>query len=527
MSVNQNFYELFAQHVREDESAPCIETETGEVLDRAWLNCLSARYANCLKDLDCTIGDRVAVQVDKSPHALALYLACIRAGLCFLPLNTAYQSAELSHLLVDAAPKIFVCRHSVIGLMKALGDETGVAHVLSLDESGGGTLGAEAARCAGSFETVHRDGEDTAALLYTSGTTGRPKGAIISHRAMTYCATTLGEAWRFTSTDVLLHALPIFHGHGLFISSNVALSVGCKLIFHPKFDAAAVIEALPRATVFMAVPTFYYRLLADERLDAKLCSHMRLFTSGSAPLPAILHQEFASRTGHRVLERYGTTETMILCANPIDGERRPGSVGKPLPGVELRIVDKSDAALPDGEIGIIEVRGAGLFSGYWNMPEQTKQEFSSDGFFRTGDLGWIDKERYVSITGRSKDLIISGGYNVYPAEVETVLNAHAGVRESAVIGVPHPDFGEAVVALVIASNPVQPPAPADIVQWAKTRLANFKVPKQVVVVAELPRNVMGKVQKNQLRDSYSGAFASNSGGKAAAHEAPSTLLLAT
>lgn len=356
------------------------------------------------------------------------------------------------------------------------------------------------------FDTVHRHGQDTAALLYTSGTTGRPKGAIITHRAMTYCATTLGSEWRFSDQDILLHALPIFHGHGLFISSNVALAAGARLIFHRKFDVAAIVAALPRATVFMAVPTFYYRLLAGESMRPEICRDVRLFTSGSAPLSAEIHREFEARTGHRIVERYGATETMILCSNPIDGERRPGSVGLPLPGVELRIADSSNAPLPDGEIGMIEVRGPGLFSGYWNMPEQTANEFTPDGFFRTGDLGRIGESGYVYITGRSKDLIISGGYNVYPAEVEAVVSAHAAVGDSAVIGVPHADFGEAVVALVIARDPNNPPDPADVIQFAKGQLAGFKVPKRVMVVAEFPRNSMGKVQKNQLRESFAQTF---------------------
>jgi malonyl-CoA/methylmalonyl-CoA synthetase len=509
MLSNQNFYTLFSDHLGAAPSAPCIETEAGEVLDRAWLERLSARYANFLIGLGCVPSDRVAVQVDKSPQALALYLACVRAGLCFLPLNTAYRPAELSHLLADAAPKVFVCRPVDFDAMQDLSREVGVAQVLSLDECGDGSFKTGADGCVEMFQTVHRDGDDTAALLYTSGTTGRPKGAIISHRAMTYCAITLGRAWQFSRDDVLLHTLPIFHGHGLFISSNVALAAGARLIFHRRFDVSAIIAAMTRATVFMAVPTYYHRLLADERLNADACRSLRLFTSGSAPLSAEVHREFELRTGHSIVERYGATETMILCANPIDGERRPGSVGRPLPGVELRIADEHDLPLPDGEIGMIEVRGPGLFSGYWNMPEQTAKEFTFDGFFRTGDLGRIDNDGYISITGRSKDLIISGGYNVYPAEVEAVINEHAAIRESAVIGVPHADFGEAVVAVVIASDPHRPPDPTDIMQLVKGRLANFKVPKHVAVVADLPRNAMGKVQKNQLRTSFAGTFASN------------------
>ena len=506
MSPNQNFYRLFSEQLRADPSAPCIETDDGEVLDRGWLDRQSARYANCLLNLSCSEGDRIAMQVDKSPQALALYLACVRAGLCFLPLNTAYRPAELSYLLRDASPKVFVCRPNGFDVMRKLGAETGTAHVLSLDERGEGSLKAASDSCSDAFETVHRNGADIAALLYTSGTTGRPKGAIISHSAMTYCATTLGEAWHFSSNDVLLHTLPIFHGHGLFISSNVALAAGARLIFHRQFDASAAMAAMHKATVFMGVPTYYHRLMADSGFNATVCANVRLFTCGSAPLSADLHREFEARTGHQIVERYGATETMILCANPIDGDRRPGSVGLPLPGVDLRIADKSDLPLPHGEIGMIEVRSPGLFSGYWKMPKQTSEEFSADGYFRTGDLGRVGADGYVSITGRSKDLIISGGYNVYPAEVEALINEHPAVRESAVIGVPHADFGEAVVAAIIPTNPKQPPDPMELIQLAKDRLANFKVPKRIVIVTELPRNTMGKVQKNQLRDSLAETF---------------------
>lgn len=501
MSYDGNFYELFVRHLRAAPEAACFETDSGDEMSREWLDQQSGRYANALVSLGCKAGDRVAVQVDKSPQALALYLACVRAGCCFLPLNTAYLPAELEHLLADARPRVFVNRDgNPAGMPKAEAAD-GLPAVLSFDTDGSGTFGLIASSFAGSFETVARAGDDIAALLYTSGTTGRPKGAILSHRAMSYCAITLGQQWRFTSSDVLLHALPIFHGHGLFISSNVALAAGAKLLFQRKFDANAIIEALPRATVFMGVPTFYHRLLADDRLSPALCRNLRLFISGSAPLSAEVHRDFEARTSHRIIERYGATETMIMCANPMDGERRPGAVGFPLPGVDLRIADKDDRPLPDGEVGMIQVRGSGLFSGYWNMPDQTRQEYTADGYFRTGDLGCVGEGGYISITGRSKDLVISGGYNVYPAEVETAINELASVRESAIVGVPHADFGEAVVAFVIPSDCAHPPTPEDVIQWSRRRLANFKVPKQVFVVDELPRNAMGKVLKNQLRES--------------------------
>jgi malonyl-CoA/methylmalonyl-CoA synthetase len=417
-----------------------------------------------------------------------------------LPLNTAYLSTELAHVIADASPKLIVCRPDTRNAVVAMAaDAAPTTSVMTLDAQGQGSLADAAAAHSPVHVTVARAGDDPAALLYTSGTTGRPKGALISHRAMTYCAGVLRQAWHFTQEDVLLHALPLFHGHGLFISTNVALAAGAKILFQRRFDVATVIAALPATTVFMAVPTYYSRLLAEASLDRAMCAQMRLFTSGSAPLSAEVHREFEARTGHRILERYGATETMILCANPLDGERRPGSVGQPLPGVALRIADADDAALPSGEIGMIEVRGPGLFSGYWNMPEQTALEFTADGYFRTGDLGSVDADGYLSITGRSKDLIISGGYNVYPAEVETTLNQHPDISESAVIGIPHADFGEAVIAIVIARAGSEPLQTVEVLAWAKARLANFKVPKRVIVAGELPRNAMGKVLKNELR----------------------------
>lgn len=503
MSDNENFYETVARQVSQFPSRPCLELEAGVLYDRDWLDRRAARYANVLLEHACVPGDRIAVQVEKSPDALALYLACVRAGLCFLPLNTAYKASELAYLLGDAEPRVFVCRPDQVD---ALGAVAGVAHVLTLGEAGEGSLEIAARAASESFATVARNGSDTAALLYTSGTTGRPKGAIISHAAMSYCAAILGQVWRVTPDDVLLHTLPMFHGHGLFISSNVALAAGARLMWRRKFDATEVVAEMGQATIFMGVPTYYHRLLAESAFDAKCCESMRLFTCGSAPLSAELHREFEKRTGHRIVERYGATETMIISSNPLDGERRPGSVGKPLPGVDLRITDSSDRPLADGEIGLIEVKSPGLFSGYWKMPDQTMREFASDGFFRTGDLGRIEAGGYLTITGRSKDLIISGGYNVYPAEVESVLGEYANISEAAVIGVPHADFGEAVVAVIIARNPDQPPDPADVIALAKSRLANFKVPKRVVTVSEFPRNTMGKIQKNLLRETYANLF---------------------
>jgi malonyl-CoA/methylmalonyl-CoA synthetase len=491
-----NFYQLFEANLDEDRTATALELDSGEVLSREWLHAQSGRYANALSKLGCVPGDRIAVQVEKSPCALALYLACVRAGVCYLPLNTAYKPTELAYLLQDAQPAVFF-RTDFEGELVT----PEAMKEFSFDFKGGGTFKSLVDTVDSKFRTVRLEGEELAVLLYTSGTTGRPKGAMISHRAMSYSAQTLSELWRLSPSDILLHSLPIFHGHGLFISSNVALVSGAKLLFHSKFAASDVLRALPRATVFMGVPTYYHRLLADSLLTEDLCRNMRLFICGSAPLSADVHREFEAKTGHRILERYGATEAMILCANPLDGERRAGSVGLPVPGVELRIAGPSGVTVPVGHIGMIQVRGPGLFSGYWNKPEQTRQEFTSEGFFGTGDLGRIDEGGYVSITGRAKDLIISGGYNVYPAEVESIINELSSVRESAVVGAPHPDFGEIVVAFVIPSDQNQPPLPADVIQRVKHSLANYKVPKQVFVVGDLPRNTMGKVLKNELRNS--------------------------
>jgi malonyl-CoA/methylmalonyl-CoA synthetase len=500
VSDDHNFFELFERTLVADPSASCLETADGTRLSRAWLAAQSARYANALTDAGCVPGDRVAVQVEKSPHALALYLACVRAGIVFVPANTAYPPAELAYLISDARPRVLVSRGDGADAIDLVEQRAEQLLHLSFDERGEGSLQERVAVAGDDFATLARGGEETAALLYTSGTTGRPKGAMLSHRAMSYCALALGRQWGFGSADVLLHTLPLFHGHGLFVSSNVALAAGAKLLFHPRFDAGAVIEALPRSTVFMGVPTYYHRLLADERLTVEDCGNMRLFTSGSAPLSAAVHRTFATRTGHHIVERYGATETMILCSNPLEGERRPGSVGPPLPGVELRIAGPDGHSLATESIGMIEVRGPGLFNGYWNLPEATRDAFGADGFFRTGDLGYMSADGYVSITGRETDLIISGGYNVYAAEVEAVIDELAGIRESAVVGTPHDDFGEAVTAFVVPADNLAPPTQADVVAWCKSRLARYKAPKRVHFVEELPRNTMGKVLKAKLRE---------------------------
>jgi malonyl-CoA/methylmalonyl-CoA synthetase len=496
---NGNFYRLFQTNLQRDGSAAVLELEAGKALSRQWFHDLSGRYANALRQVGCVPGDRIAVQLDKSACAFALYLACMRAGLCYLPMNTAYKSTELAYLLQDARPAAFFRDASAEQIPREIIPPP--TKTFTFGPNGEGSFATLSDGMDETFSTTELDADAPAALLYTSGTTGRPKGAILSHRALSYSAQTLGELWGFSRSDVLLHTLPIFHSHGLFISFNVALVSGARLLLRSKFDATDVLEALPRSTVFMGVPTYYHRLLANPLLTKDVCQNVRLFVSGSAPLSAEVHREFEARTGHRILERYGSTEAMILCSNPLDGERRPDSVGLPIPGVDLRIAGDADSSLPAGSIGMIQARGPGLFSGYWNKPDQTRDEFTGDGFFRTGDLGRIDEKGYVSITGRAKDLIISGGYNVYPAEVEAVIDELHSVRESAVVGAPHPDFGECVVAFVIPNDKNRPPAAADVIQWVKSSLANYKVPKQVVVVDELPRNTMGKVLKNELRAS--------------------------
>lgn len=496
MRFDRNFYDFVEEHYKAKPDETCLIGEGDIKYSRKWLHDESGRYANTLVELGCKQGDRVAAQIEKTPQGLALFLGCLRAGICFMPLNTAYKSSELAYLLSDGAPKIFVSQS--LNIPEGLPSDS---LVMSLNEKGQGTIQTLAASASPEFTTVKCNKDTLGCLIYTSGTTGKPKGAMLGHGAIGYTGVGLGEYWGLSEADTLLHMLPMFHAHGLLISSNVALAAGSKMIFKQKFDQDDAINNLPKSTVFMGVPTFYHRLLADPRLTPELCKSMRVFTCGSAPLSAEIHREFEDRTGHKIIERYGATETMILCSNPLNGDRRPGSVGFPLPGVDLRIANEADEKLEDGEIGMIQVKGLGMFDGYWKMPEQTKKEFTNDGWFRTGDLGSISKDGYVSITGRSKDLVISGGYNVYPAEVETVINELGSVRESAIVGTPHPDFGEAVVAFVIPSNNSVPPKSEEIIQWVKDKLANYKVPKQVVIVDDLPRNAMGKVLKNQLRES--------------------------
>ena len=461
-----------------------------------------ARYANALGEAGVGTGDRVVVQAAKSPRMLAVYAAAVTAGAVFLPLNTAYTAEELEYFVSDCGASLLLVDPARIDALAPVARKLGV-RLESLGE--GGSFDAIAQGCADSFAAVPRGEDDLTALLYTSGTTGRSKGAMLTQRNLLSNAQTLVDLWRFTPDDVLLHALPIFHTHGLFVASNVVLLAGASMIFLPKFDIEQIFAALPRATTMMGVPTFYTRMLDDPRLSRETVGHMRLFVSGSAPLLAETHVAWSARTGHAILERYGMTETNMLTSNPYDGARRAGTVGHALPGVELRIADPDTGTeLPKGETGMIEVRGPNVFKGYWQMPEKTAAEFRKDGFFMTGDLGMIDDQGYVNIVGRAKDLIISGGYNVYPKEVEMVLDEMPGVAESAVIGLPHPDFGEAVVAVLAAGSTA--PDIAGIKGALRDKLARYKQPKAYIVLPELPRNTMGKVQKAALRKQYENQF---------------------
>jgi len=522
---NQNLFSALRAAFPSDLDSTAVETTAadGSTLFYTWrdLDRASARIANLLASLKLPEGSRVAVQVEKSVEAMALYLATLRAGYVFLPLNTAYQSAEIEYFIGNAEPAVVVCSPGNFGWVSKIAFTLGTQHVFTLGDDRTGSLLERAAHHGDEHQAVARSADDLAAILYTSGTTGRSKGAMLTHGNMLSNAVMLKDYWGWTATggpdgkgDVLIHALPIFHVHGLFVAIHGALINGSKMIWCPKFDPKAVIAAMPRATVFMGVPTLYVRMLAEAGLNKQAVKNMRLFIAGSAPLLIETFKEWQQRTGHTILERYGMSETIMLTSNPYSAdkryqgqdERRGGTVGFPLPGVSLRVQGDDGKDLPVGEIGGIQVKGPNVFKGYWRMPEKTAEEFTNDGYFKTGDVGKVDERGYVHIVGRSKDLIISGGYNVYPAEIEGYINEMPGVAESALVGVPHPDFGEVGVAVVIAKPGAQLDADA-IVAQLKSQLANFKIPKKCFVVAELPRNTMGKVQKNLLRDQYKGLFA--------------------
>ncbi|HUG23452.1 malonate--CoA ligase [Piscinibacter sp.] len=510
MTLNDNLFVALRGAFPQDLDEPAIETAGGETLVYTWrdLDRGSAMLANLLASLDLPAGARVAAQTEKSVEALMLYLAVLRAGFVYLPLNPAYQGAEVEYFVHDAEPSVVVCASRNFSWLSKIAFKAGVQHVFTLNDDRSGSLLDRAAHQPDEHTPARRSADDLAAILYTSGTTGRSKGAMLSHGNLLSNALTLKDQWGWRPGDVLVHALPIFHVHGLFVASHGALLNGSRMIWFGKFLPKAVIDRLPSATVFMGVPTMYVRLLAEAALTEAACRGMRLFVSGSAPLLAETFDEFRTRTGHTLLERYGMSETLMLTSNPYDahdGERRGGTVGFPLPGVGVRVRDDKGLVAPPGEIGDIEVKGPNVFRGYWRMPDKTKEEFTSDGWFITGDLGKFDERGYVVIVGRRKDLIITGGYNVYPAEVEGYLNEMTDVAESAVFGVLHPDFGEGVVAVVVPSAGSALDAES-LIAALKARIAGFKVPKQLFVVNDLPRNAMGKVQKNVLREQHRNLF---------------------
>jgi malonyl-CoA/methylmalonyl-CoA synthetase len=520
--IQNNLFAALRAAFPSDLTRVAVQTDDG--LEYSWLDLerSTAMVANLLQSLDLPEGSRVAVQVEKSVEALILYLATLRAGYVFLPLNTAYQSAEIEYFIGNAEPAVVVCSGANFGWVSKIAFKAGTQHVFTLNEDRTGSLLDRAALQSDRHTPVQRHADDLAAILYTSGTTGRSKGAMLTHGNMLSNALTLKDYWGWTKTggptgqgDVLIHALPIFHVHGLFVAIHGALINGSKMIWMAKFDPKRAIGFMSQATVFMGVPTLYVRMLAEPSLTQSAVRHMRLFVAGSAPLLIETFTEWQQRTGHTILERYGMSETAMLTSNPYaadkryakQSERRGGTVGFPLPGVDLRVQGDDGKKLPVGDIGAIQVKGPNVFKGYWRMPEKTAEEFTADGFFKTGDVGKVDERGYVTIVGRSKDLIISGGYNVYPAEIEGYINDMQGVAESAVIGVPHPDFGEVGVAVVTLKPGAFVP-PESVLAELKAKLANFKIPKRCFVVPELPRNTMGKVQKNLLRDQHKGLFAS-------------------
>ncbi|MCK1279991.1 malonyl-CoA synthase [Bradyrhizobium sp. 61] len=490
----------------DDPKRLAVETQDGGRISYGDLIARAGQMANVLVARGVKPGDRVAVQVEKSVADIVLYLATVRAGAVYLPLNTAYTLNELDYFVGDAEPSLVVCDPSKAEGLAPIAAKV-KARVETLGPDGKGSLTEAADKASSEFATVSRANDDLAAILYTSGTTGRSKGAMLTHDNLASNSLSLVGYWRFTDKDVLIHALPIYHTHGLFVATNVTLFSRASMIFLPKLDPDLIIKLMARATVLMGVPTFYTRLLQNSALSRETTKHMRLFISGSAPLLAETHREWSARTGHAVLERYGMTETNMNTSNPYDGERVPGAVGFPLPGVSVRVTEpETGKELPRDEIGMIEVKGPNVFRGYWRMPEKTKSEFRPDGFFITGDLGKIDDKGYVHILGRGKDLVISGGFNVYPKEIESELDAMPGVVESAVIGVPHADFGEGVTAVLVCNKGADV-TEAAVLKALDGRLAKFKMPKRVFVVDELPRNTMGKVQKNVLRDTYKDIYA--------------------
>jgi len=504
MTDDANLYTLLRSHFPADLDATCLELADGSRITYAEIDARSGRMAKLLVDLGVDPGNRIMVQVDKSPEAVVLYLACLRAGAVFLPLNTAYTAREVEYFLTDAEPRIVVCSPEAEPGLTPLAQQANCI-ILTLDADGGGTLMGCFSEAPDSDIIVPMAGDDLASILYTSGTTGRSKGAMLSHANLASNALVLHDYWGWRDGDVLIHALPIFHVHGLFVALHCALLNGSPMLWLNKFDADAVIDRLSRATVLMGVPTFYVRLVDHPGLDCERVANMRLFISGSAPLLEETFHSFEERTGHRILERYGMTEAGMITSNPLDGERLPSTVGYFLPGGSGRVADENGNEVSRGEPGVLEIKGPNVFKGYWRMPEKTAEEFREDGHFITGDVATMAEDGRVAIVGRAKDLVISGGYNIYPKEIELLIDAIPGVRESAVIGVPHPDFGEAVAAVVVRDGSEELDE-AGVQAALADELARFKQPKRVYFVDELPRNTMGKVQKNQLRENYAETF---------------------
>ena len=505
MTAAGNLFHAFEAGFTASATAVAFEAVDGTpLLTFAALSAAVARFANALEALGVRPGDRVSVQVDKSLGAVALYLAVLKTGAVLNPLNTAYTPVEVEYFIADAAPALVVTSSEKVASLEPIARRHGSAHA-KLDGLSAGSLAGEAARHHPHHETCARKPDDLAGLLYTSGTTGRPKGAMLSHANLLSNATTLHRAWAFAPDDVLLHALPVFHVHGLYVALNTAFLGANRIIWLERFDAAVVLRAFPRATIFMGIPTYYTRLLAEERFGLAACQKIRLLISGSAPLLPETHAAVFERTGRQILERYGMTETGMIASNPVAGERVAGSVGFALPGIDVRIADGNGRILPPGEIGVLEVNGPNVFSGYWRRERSRGQDFRSDGYFITGDIGTIDAAGRITLVGRAKDVIISGGLNVYPREVEQALDSIEGIAEAAVIGVPHPDFGEAVIAVVTGNSSM--PEEAAVIDALRASLAKFKLPKRIFAIGELPRNSMGKVQKTELRRRFANVFA--------------------
>ena len=505
--TNANFYSRLHDSFLAAGDAPCLvldngETDNDETVTYSEMETMAGRMAGALAAAGLKPGDRIAVQVDKSAANVALYLGALRAGAVYTPLNTAYTPEEIAYFLADAEPAVFICAPEKHGALAPIAKAAGVGGLFTLDADGAGSL-AKAATKADPAPIETRREDDLAAILYTSGTTGRSKGAMLTHGNLASNARALKELWAFSSGDVLLHALPIFHIHGLFVALHVAMLSGCAMLFHRAFDADAVLRAFPKASVMMGVPTFYTRLLAHDRFRKEEAAHMRLFISGSAPLTTEIFNAFEARTGHRILERYGMSEAGMIASNPLDGARIAGTVGFALPGVSVRTADADNPDAP----AEVEVKGPNVFKGYWRNPEKTAEAFTQDGYFKTGDIGALDAEGRLSLVGRAKDLIIAGGYNIYPKEIEQVLDALPGVAESAVIGVPHPDMGEGVVAVIVAEkDPPEEDQFNEAINEAIQALARFKRPRKFFHIDALPRNAMGKVQKHLLREAYKDAF---------------------